>query len=98
FHAAAGGLYYARVSGNLPSDYSLVVTRDATFETESNDTFATAQNISGTQGVLGAVTSSSTKLFTTGNDGTSLITINPATGRGTVIGSPGVLPAAGGGG
>src|SRR5262245_11027474 len=52
FTATAAGTYYARVSG-AAATYSLVVTRNAAFDTEANDTFAAAQNVSGTQGALG---------------------------------------------
>jgi subtilisin family serine protease len=44
--------YFVRVTGNA-QDYSLVVTRNADFDRESNDTLATAQNLNGLTGVLG---------------------------------------------
>ena len=70
-------------------DYSLVVTRNADLDTESNDSIATAQPIAGHRGrritvvprVRRAVKCSS--LYTTGNDGLQLITIDTATGAGT---------------
>lgn len=58
FFVATAGTYYARVSG-ASATYSLVVTRNAAFDTEGNDTFGTAQNISGTPAVLGAITPAS---------------------------------------
>jgi hypothetical protein len=47
--------YYARVNGSSLTPYDLVVMRNATFDTEPNDTFATAQPV-GNQGALGAIT------------------------------------------
>ncbi len=56
FHLATAGTYYARVTGGSDVPYSLVVTRNAAFDTEPNDTSAAAQSLDGTQGALGAVT------------------------------------------
>jgi hypothetical protein len=53
FPAAAAGTYYVRIAGAIGADYSLVVTRNAGFETNPNNTFATAQDITGTVGALG---------------------------------------------
>jgi hypothetical protein len=50
---ATAGTYYIRVSGNVAATYSVVVTRNAAFDTELNDSFATAQNVTGTRSVLG---------------------------------------------
>lgn len=49
--AAQAGTYYARVVGrNLDgTNYSLLVTRNAEFDTEGNDTLATAQELLSTQ-------------------------------------------------
>ena len=55
FVAPATGTYYARVSGSGTGTYNLVVTRDAAFDTEANNSFATAQPLAGAQGALGAV-------------------------------------------
>src|SRR5262249_27018309 len=49
------GTYYVRVSGGGAVTYSLVVTRNAAFDTEANNTFATPQNLDGNQGALGSV-------------------------------------------
>jgi hypothetical protein len=49
------GTYYARVTGDAGLPYSLVVTRKAAFDTEPNNSSATAQNIDGLPGVLGAI-------------------------------------------
>src|SRR5262245_38464600 len=51
-----GGTYFLRVSGSIAATYDLVVTRNAAFDTEGNDTIATAQNLNPTRGVLGHVT------------------------------------------
>jgi hypothetical protein len=55
FVAPATGTYYIRVGGDGGKDYSLVVTRNAAFDTEPNGTFATAQDITGTVGPLGYI-------------------------------------------
>ena len=58
FNIASAGTYYVRVSGDTYVTYSLVVTRGAAFDTEPNDSFAAAQSMDGTAGVLGYLTSS----------------------------------------
>ena len=58
FVAPAAGTYYAVVTGVAGAAYSLVVNRDADFGLESSGGFATAQAISGTQGVLGDILAS----------------------------------------
>ncbi len=64
FTVTTAGTYYARVIGDGGvAPYSLVVTKSAAFDTESNDTPATAQPIGPTQGVLGNVISGSGSLF-----------------------------------
>ena len=60
FRATAGGRYYVRVSGDPNATYSLLVTRDVTFDTEPNDAFASAQDLDGTHGALGAITAAAT--------------------------------------
>ena len=54
FVAPATGTYYVRIAG-APVEYSLVVARNADFDTEDNDSIATAQDISETQVVFGHV-------------------------------------------
>src|SRR5262249_31656561 len=56
--------YYVRVAGSQNADYSLVLTQNAAFDTESNDTSATAQNITGSQGVLGQLGASGSNTLT----------------------------------
>jgi hypothetical protein len=55
FVAPASGAYYARVTSNASVPYDLVVTRNATFDTERNDTPATAQPLDISRGALGSV-------------------------------------------
>ena len=56
FVIGAGGTYYARVSSpNSALQYNLVVTRNAAFDTEDNNTAATAQPIDGNRGALGGI-------------------------------------------
>ncbi len=52
FVAPAAGTYYVSITGN-GLDYSLVVMRNADFETENNDSLADAQDISAVGRVLG---------------------------------------------
>jgi hypothetical protein len=56
FTPASAGTYYARLANTAGAvTYSLVVTRNAAFDAEPNDSFATAQNITAVQGALGAL-------------------------------------------
>ncbi len=62
FIATKKGTYYLRVTGSNSggTDYSLVVTRNADFEAEANDSFASAQDLVSTEAdgrrwVLGAI-------------------------------------------
>lgn len=59
FTVTTSGTYYAQVTGNAGVLYVLVITESADFDMKGNSTQSTAQNISGTDGVLGAITSSS---------------------------------------
>ena len=62
FVSATGGTYYANViAGN--ANYSLIVTKDADFDTEANGSLATAMDISTNGTVLGSV----------GTDGASVV-------------------------
>ncbi len=56
FVAPVSGVYYARVTSASSVPYDLVVTRNAAFDTEGNDTIATAQSLNVTRGALGHVT------------------------------------------
>lgn len=54
--AVTAGRYYARVSGSEgAADYSLIVTRDAVFDTELNNDLASAQTLAGLDVALGHV-------------------------------------------
>ena len=55
FTIPATGTYYAAINGMSGTGYSLVVTRNADFDTKTGTSMATAQNISGTGGVLGSI-------------------------------------------
>lgn len=55
FSVTTSGTYYARVSGAFGADYSLVVTRNASFDTEANNSLAAAQDLTLNNVVLGAV-------------------------------------------
>ncbi len=61
FAVTTGGTYYARITGDtLTTQYSLVVTRNAAFDTEGNSTAATAQTLDGAQGALGDILAAAT--------------------------------------
>ncbi|MEZ6137701.1 MAG: pre-peptidase C-terminal domain-containing protein [Pirellulaceae bacterium] len=55
FTSATGGTFYVHVSAALESDYSLVITRGATFDLEQNSDVANSQSIGNTGQVLGSV-------------------------------------------
>lgn len=55
FTPATTGTYYVRMSGASSVPYNVVVTRDAGFDKEDNNSFATAQDISATRGALGSI-------------------------------------------
>jgi subtilisin family serine protease len=58
FVAPATGTYFARVTGaGVPRGFDVVITRGADFDTHPNGSFATAQDITGTVGALGAIIS-----------------------------------------
>jgi hypothetical protein len=70
FKPTKRGTYYIRVTGTLGTDYSLVVTRNADFSIEDNNSFDTVQTIgsaqeSGKQWVLGAISSNTITLKAT---------------------------------
>jgi hypothetical protein len=54
FVVPATGVYYVAVAGNTGIDYGLTVTVNAIFDTESNDSFSSAQNVSSTRRVIGS--------------------------------------------
>src|SRR5206468_10603101 len=84
------GQYFVRVAGTTSAAYDLVVTRNAAFEVEANDVQATAQDIGGTRGVLGAIataTDADWYKLTLGANQTSiqLATRTPASGPGEFV-------------
>jgi hypothetical protein len=91
FVAPGGGTYYARVEGSSGTDYSLLVTRNADFDTEDNDGIPSAQPVAsaaaaGRQWILGHVDEGS--LYASTVDG-QLLRLNVETGFATLIG---ILP------
>jgi hypothetical protein len=52
----AAGTYRLAVTGQTNTPYTLVVLRGAAFDSESNDSYATAQDFTGVPGVLGHIT------------------------------------------
>jgi subtilisin family serine protease len=85
YTATTAGTYYVRVSGDAFVNYSLVVTRDAQFEVEGNDSFDAAQDISATGAVLGHVGQQAA--FYGADRFGGLFTIDVNTGAGTFVGS-----------
>lgn len=63
FVAGSTGTYYLRVTGAAAVPYSLVVGNDTAIDGEANDTLATAQNIGNNKGVLGAISSSTSLVY-----------------------------------
>jgi ELWxxDGT repeat protein len=53
--SAAPATYYARITSTADTDYRLVLTRNAEFDTEPNDTPSTAQNLDANGTVLGSL-------------------------------------------
>src|SRR5207249_195644 len=58
FAAPLAGTYYVVITGTGSSSYGLVITRDATFDIEPNDSLATAQVLTGGS-ALGNIAASS---------------------------------------
>src|SRR6185369_13762398 len=66
----ATGTYYVRLSGDAGTAYSVVVTRNSGFDTESNDSISTPQNLAGNKSALGFLgTSGAAYDFTAGAQG-----------------------------
>jgi subtilisin family serine protease len=74
-HSLPAGTYRLAITGQGNTPYTLVVLKGAAFDSESNDTYATAQDFAGVPGVLGHIT-----------DGTDLFSL-----RGTPVGGGLVL-------
>jgi hypothetical protein len=58
FQVPASGTYYVQITGPTVTPYSLVITRNAAFVTEPNNSLAQAQDISAAGAVLGCLTAS----------------------------------------
>src|SRR5262249_54911692 len=70
FVVPADGTYFARLTGaGVPRTFNLVVMRGADFDTHPNGTFATAQDVTGTVGALGAIAPAG---WGTGEDGSGV--------------------------
>ncbi|HKM53703.1 MAG TPA: SdrD B-like domain-containing protein, partial [Isosphaeraceae bacterium] len=63
FVASRGGTYYVQVSGDPGVQYSLAVTRGATFTIQPHNSYDTAQPLSGTKGALGYLAKPSATLY-----------------------------------
>ncbi len=90
FVAPASGTYYAYVSNSSSVPYSLVVTRNAEFDTEPNDTTATARplqstTIGGAQTIIGHIDSGNVDDYSislTAGTPLALLTSTPGDGNG----------------
>ena len=63
FVAPATGTYYVEITGDQGLQYSVAVTRGADFTLQDHNSSSTAQNISGTGGVLGYLAPPSSPLY-----------------------------------
>ncbi|MHC4201939.1 MAG: pre-peptidase C-terminal domain-containing protein, partial [Planctomycetota bacterium] len=87
FVSTGGGTYYARVMGN-DSDYTLVVTRNATFDVEPNDVVTSAQEIGPGDVALGEVGSTDNDyyvIYVAASDDLTISTATPADGAGEFV-------------
>ena len=88
FKATTAGTYTIAVSGTPGTSYSLVITSNADFDTEPNNSFATAQNLDGAAGVLGFVSGSAADWYSfsvSAGDPLVLQTSIPAEGPGAFV-------------
>ncbi len=93
FVAASDGTYYVEITGDPGVQYSLVVTRGATFTIQPHNSISTAESVTGTSGVLGDLATPSAPLYTLddqqgdfGNPENPIWATDPTTGA--FIGSP----------
>jgi protocatechuate 3,4-dioxygenase beta subunit len=63
FTAASAGTYYVEITGDPGLQYSVVVTRQATFTIQPHNSISTAQDLTGTTGVLGYLAPPSASLY-----------------------------------
>jgi len=87
FVAPATGTYYVEISGDPGLQYSLAVTRGAAFSVQDHHTYSTAQDLTGTNGVLGYLAPPVSPLYTLddqeglfGNAQNPIWATDPATG------------------
>jgi len=76
---SGGGTYYLRITGDSGLAYSLLVTRNAAFDAEANDTSPTAGSLDGVRGVLGALTSSEDWYYVTAGSGLAVLNLSTST-------------------
>ena len=93
FVAPSDGTYYVEVTGDPGVQYSVVVTRGATFSIQPHNSYSTAEDLTGTNGVLGYLAPPSAPLFTLddqlgelGNAQNPIWATDPTTGN--FIGAP----------
>ena len=98
FVATSSGTYYVEITGDPGLQYSLVVTRGATFTIQPHNSISTAENVTGTNGVLGNLAPPIASLYTLddqqgnfGNAQNPIWATDPTTGAfiGTPIYAPG---------
>ena len=87
FVAPSTGTYYVEITGDPGVQYSVVVTRGADFTLQPHNSYDTAQNLTGTNGVLGYLAPSSAQLYLLddqygdlGNPYNPIYPTDPATG------------------
>ena len=84
WHPVAG-TYYVQVSGDPGAQFNLVVTRNADFNTNPNNSIATAQPFNGNGAVLGAITKELAPIYTLDDNLTNppfpIWNTNPRTAR-----------------
>ena len=86
FVAPVAGTYFVRVTGTPKAEYSLVATRDASFDTENNNDPLSAQSLDTTGVALGYV-SAIDQLLGADDGNRNLLSVDPNTGASTIIAS-----------
>jgi hypothetical protein len=69
FTAAATGSYYLRITGDVNVTYDLLVTKNAIFDLEGNDTSAAAESLGAAQSILGYLANGNEDWYLVGADG-----------------------------
>ena len=94
FVAPSTGTYYVEITGDPGLQYSVAVTRGADFTLQPHNSYSTAQNITGTGGVLGYLAPPTSPLYTLDDNFADQLPIwptDPTTGA--FIGSPIYTPS-----